>query len=165
MDNFVDSGIDVPQREFVYRTWQITSRIEGQEKWKITRHEIIRKTSTLIYAYCAPYIDEKYGWEKAESSFELSRKELQEQGRCWVFFMSANFYPSEEAARAAIPKRVHLEPAQAAYFGLTKAITLQELNLAYCLLAHTLEPAMGGSAGAFAELQEHYQAALRTLGQ
>jgi hypothetical protein len=107
MDNFVDSGIDVPQREFVYRTWQITSRIEGQEKWKITRHEIIRKTSTLIYAYCEPYFDEKYGWEKAESSFELSRKELEEQGRCWVSFMSTNFYPSQEAALAAIPKRVH----------------------------------------------------------
>jgi hypothetical protein len=58
-----------------------------------------------------------------------------------------------------------LEPAQAAYFGLTKAVTLQELNLAYCLLAHTLEPAIGGSAEAFAELKEHYQVALRTLRQ
>ena len=104
MDNLVGNGMDVHQREFVYRTWQIPSRIEGQEKWKITRHEIIRKTSTLIYAYCAPYIDEKYGWEQAESSFELSRKELQEQGRCWVCFMSTNFYPSQEEALAAIPR-------------------------------------------------------------
>ncbi len=165
MDNCVGNGMDVPQREFVYRTWEHTARIKGQQKWEITRHEIIRKTSRLIYAYVAPYFGHNYGLGNAKSSFEISRKELEEQGRSWVFLMRAAFYPSEAAALAAIPKRVHLEPAQAAYFGLTKAVTLQELNLAYCLLAHSFEPAMGGSAQAYAELQDHYQAALRTLGQ
>lgn len=143
MDNFVGNGMDVPQREFVYRTWEITSRMEGQETWEITRHEIISKTSRLIHAYIAPYFGHKYGLGNAKSSFEISRKELEEQGRSWVFLMSAAFYPTEAAALAAIPKRVHLEPAQATYFGLTKAVTQPELNLAYCLLAHSLEPAMG----------------------
>ncbi len=45
-----------------------------------------------------------------------------------------------------------------------KAVTLKELNLAYWLLAHSLDPVMGGSAEAFTELQDHYQAALRTIG-
>lgn len=164
MNKQVSNGTHLPQREFVYYLWNMAYDIEGQEDWRVGKHEILEKTSTIIYIHSIPYLGEEYERKKEKHSFEIYRKEIERLGWSHVPLMKTTFYLSEEAARAAIPKRVQLAPAQAAYFGLTKAVTRQELHLAYCQLAHTLEAGMGASAKAFSELQDHYQAALRTIG-
>jgi len=165
MDQSTCNGIDAPQREFVYRVWERALSIQGQDAWVISRHVVVRKTSSLIYAHCVPYLGEQYDWGQEKSVFEISRREIEQLGSSWVFLMRATFYLSEAAARAAIPKRVQLKPTQAAYFGLSRPVTLWELQLAYYELAFRLDPAQGGSAEAFAELEDHYQAARLTMGK
>ncbi len=163
MNKHVDSGTHLPQNEFVYYLWNMARDTEGQEDWRVGKHEILEKTSTVIYIHSIPYLGEEFEWRKEKDSFAISRKEIEQLGRSHDLLMKTTFYLSEEAARAAIPQRVQLAPAQRGYFGLTKAVTRQELHLAYCQLAHRLDPVMGGSAEAFSELQDHYQAALRTI--
>ena len=165
MNKHVINGTHLPQREFVYYLWDRAFDTEGNEDLRVGRNEILEKTSTVIYAHSTPYLGEEYERKKEKYSFEISRKEIERLGWSYVRLRKTTFYLSEEAARAAIPKRVQLAPAQVAYFGLTKAVTRQELNLAYCQLAYSLDPVMGGSAEAFSELMDHYQAALRTIGQ
>ncbi len=165
MNKQVSNGTHAPQREFVYKLWNMALNMEGQEGWRVGKHEILEKTSRVIHVHFIPYLGEEFEWRKEKFSFAISRKEIEQLGRSYVVLMKTTFFLSEEAALAAIPKRVQLEPAQQAYFGLTKAVTVAELHLVYCQLAHTLDPVMGGSAEAFLELNHHYQAARRTIGQ
>jgi hypothetical protein len=49
---------------------------EGQEDWRVGKHEILEKTSTVIYIHSIPYLGEELNGGKKSAPFQFLGKRL-----------------------------------------------------------------------------------------
>jgi hypothetical protein len=164
MDRIVSRGRNLSPGEFVYRPLNLARGKEGREDWIISRHEILKKTSDLIYAHVIPWLGKEYDRPGEKVSFEMDRKTFEQFGRARAWLTGTIFYSSKGAAQAAIPQRVPLQPAQLAYFGLSEGATLRDLEEAYLRLSGIIYPANGVPGEACFQLEDSYLKARRSFG-